>query len=76
MNLIISLCYSERKPAKDKPTRMKTPIKNKIRDCGYLGCVNEITEESIVRRAIVGNKHYGFCSEYCYEEWLSMPILN
>ena len=48
MNLIISLCYSERKPAKDKPTRMKTPIKNKIRDCGYLGCVNEITEESIV----------------------------
>jgi len=76
MNFIISLCYSVRKPIEEIPTKMKTPKKMKIRDCGNLGCINEIVKENKVRKAIVSGKHYGFCSEYCYEEWLSMPILN
>jgi len=47
--------------------------KNYPIDCSYLGCINELSEENTVRTAKIGHKHYKFCSNYCYEEWLKIP---
>lgn len=73
MAFIISLCYSPRKPKKKETTTMEVRKKNYPIDCSYLGCINELSEENTVRTAKIGHKHYKFCSNYCYEEWLKIP---
>jgi len=70
---IMNLCYSERKPSISEPTEMEMKKKYIIKDCSYLGCINEITPENIKRRARVAKRSFHFCSEYCYEEWLQIP---
>jgi len=41
--------------------------------CG--GCFNNVKDVTyFVKIAKIKNKNYGFCSEECYEEWLSNPV--
>ena len=70
---IISLCYSPRKSEKREPTIMEVRKKIHLPDCGYLGCINEVSNETVVQTAKIGQKQYKFCSNYCYEEWLRVP---
>ena len=73
---IISLCYSPRKPEKIEPTTMEVTKKFNLSNCGYLGCINEVSDETTKRIAKIGRKQYKFCSQYCYDEWLQTPALS
>ncbi len=70
---IISLCYSDRKPPKNTPPTLEVRQLKNFRGCGYLGCINEPTEDNATRKAIMGRTQFLFCSENCYDEWLRLP---
>ena len=38
---------------------------------GCFGCVSNIAD--FTKIAKIGSKHFGFCSEECYHEWLLNP---
>ncbi len=70
---LISLCYSERKPPETTPPTLEVRKLKNFRGCGYLGCINDPTEDNAERKAIMGRTQFLFCSEYCYDEWLRSP---
>ena len=78
MNTFISWCYTDRKTLKIDTPHMKGAKVVSMedimpRDCSYLGCINELTEDNVIQKAKIGKRLLGFCSQYCYEEWLRCP---
>jgi hypothetical protein len=57
------------------PVKIKEPVENKC--CSYIGCMLEFTKtRPSIKKAKIGQRCYDFCDEYCYLEWLRVPMFN
>jgi hypothetical protein len=78
MNDFLEACYCWIRPEKDvskNELEEETILNEELRNHSWCaGCFNFIENLSdFVKISKIGSRHYGFCCEDCYENWLSQP---
>jgi len=80
------LCYRERDKKKNSTTKLKKEYRERIKEITYLKldldgknidieCNHILCEKSVKsgleKNVLLNNNHYTFCSEDCWNDWLS-----